>query len=137
MPENVGSKLTRTNQREGNGKGAGALALHHLILYQNPPLSHLLPLIDSSQLGADIFRYLYPSTPILRSTPRNMELPVTSETSALKTQTPGHYPKDTIRSGHFLRILTSFSCKEFVFSHRLILAMSLTNNCPTNSGMKI
>ena len=38
-------------------------ALHHLFLYQDPPLSH--PLIGSSQLWAKHFPYLYPSTPVL------------------------------------------------------------------------
>ena len=42
---------------------AGAPALHHLFLYQDPPLSH--PLIGSSQLWAKHFPYLYPSSPIL------------------------------------------------------------------------
>ena len=37
--------------------------LHHLFVYQDPPLSH--PLIGSSQLWAKHFPYLYPSTPIL------------------------------------------------------------------------
>ena len=35
--------------------------------------------------------------PLLRSTPMKMELLVSSETSALKAQTPGDYPEDTIR----------------------------------------
>ena len=38
------------------------------------------------------------SQPLLRSTPMKMELPVASETSAIKTQTPGDWPKDTIRN---------------------------------------
>ena len=60
-----------------------------------------LLLIGSSQLWAKHFPYLYPSTSILgitsTLTPMKMELPVSSETSALKTQTPGDYPKDTKR----------------------------------------
>ena len=40
-----------------------ATALHHLFLYQAPPLSH--PLIGSKQLWAKYFPYLYPSNPIL------------------------------------------------------------------------
>ena len=39
---------------------------------------------------------------LLRSTPMKVELPVSSEMSALKAQTPGDYPKDTIRHAYRL-----------------------------------
>ena len=46
---------------------------------------------------------------LVRSTPMKMELPVSSETSELKVQTPGDYPKDTIRHSTHSESLKSSS----------------------------
>ena len=46
---------------------------------------------------------------LLRSTPMKMERIVSSETSALKAQTPGDYPKDTIRGTSVLNCVRNSS----------------------------
>ena len=93
-PTSMGRKLQDSFAYYGPLTTKTALALHHLFLYQDPPLSH--PLIGSSQHWAKHFPQLQSCVSLLRSTPMKMERIESSETSEPKAQTPGDYPKDTM-----------------------------------------
>ena len=74
-----------------------APALHHLFLYQHPPLSPPSDWLQSTlNQTFPVFIPLNsnPGLSLLRSTPMKMERLVSSETSALKAQTLGDYPKN-------------------------------------------
>ena len=94
-----------------------APALHHLFLYQDPPFPIPQTLIGSSQLEPNVSRIYTPQlkswVSLLRSTLMKIELIESSETSALKAQTPGDYPENTIR--HFLNCRYSISCFLLLF----------------------
>ena len=72
---------------------------HHLFLYQDTPLSHPWFVLVNSE--PNISRVYTPQlqswVSLLHSTSMKMELLVSSETSALKAQTPGDYTKDARR----------------------------------------
>ena len=77
-----------------------APALHHLFLYQHPPLSPPSDWLQSTlNQTFPVFIPLNsnPGLSLLRSTPMKMEQLVSSETSALKAQTLEITPKTTIR----------------------------------------
>ena len=58
----------------------------------------------------------WPWVSLLRSTPMKMELPVSSETSALKAQMTGDYPIDTIRHSTHGESFKSIICLPFYLS---------------------
>ena len=75
-----------------------APALRHLFLYPFPsPSLWLAPVNFEPNISRVYTPQLQSWVLLLRWTPMKMERLVSSETSALKAQTPGDYTKDTIR----------------------------------------
>ena len=131
---------SRANQKEGDGKddtcsNKTAPALHHLFLYQDPPLSHPLPLIGSSQLWAKHFQYLYPSTQILvvTSTLYAYEDGTASRFRKVGTKS-SYYPKNAIR--HWETIFFITGGQHNIRAVINLLTGDLFNDCFCNSDYK-
>ena len=102
-----GSKLTGANQREGDGKGAGLswetggggqgpFWLSGAVFSEQVLMTiyFLMALVNFEPNVSHIYTPQLKSwASLLRSTPVKMERIGSSETSAIKAQTPGGYPK--------------------------------------------
>ena len=68
-----------------------------IYLESGRPLYSLAPVNFAPNISRIYIPQLKSWVSLLRSTPMKMERRESSETSALKAQTPGDYPKNTVR----------------------------------------